>query len=54
MPSRTPLARSRAAGTPAVDAAKMFKLPTSLGEWTVFGGNYFEVALRAWERELGR
>jgi glyoxylase-like metal-dependent hydrolase (beta-lactamase superfamily II) len=44
--------KARAAGTSASDAAKIFKLPPSLGEWTMFGGNYFEVALRAWEREL--
>jgi glyoxylase-like metal-dependent hydrolase (beta-lactamase superfamily II) len=44
--------KARAVGTPASDAAKTFKLPVSLGEWTLFGGNYFEVALRAWEREL--
>jgi glyoxylase-like metal-dependent hydrolase (beta-lactamase superfamily II) len=44
--------RARAAGTPAIEAAKTFTLPASLGEWTMFGGNYFEVALRAWEREL--
>lgn len=44
--------KARAAGTPATDAAKTFKLSASLGEWTMFGGNYFEVALRAWEREL--
>ena len=46
--------RARTAGTPATEAAKALKLPPSLGEWTMFGGNYFEVALRAWERELGR
>ena len=46
--------RARTAGTPAAEAAKALKLPPSLGEWTMFGGNYFEVALRAWERELGR
>lgn len=44
--------KARAAGMSATDAAKTFKLPASLGEWTMFGGNYFEVALRAWEREL--
>lgn len=44
--------KARAAGTSATDAAKTFKLPASLGEWTMFGGNYFEVALRAWERDL--
>lgn len=44
--------KARAAGTSATDAAKTFKLPASLGRWTMFSGNYFEVALRAWEREL--
>jgi len=43
----------RAAGTTAAEAAKAFKLPAALGEWTMFSGNYYEVALRAWERELG-
>ena len=43
--------KARAAGTPASEAAKIFKLPASLGEWTMFSGNYFEVALRAWERD---
>lgn len=44
--------QARAAGTAAADAAKVFKLPAALGEWTMFGGNYYEVALRAWEREF--
>jgi glyoxylase-like metal-dependent hydrolase (beta-lactamase superfamily II) len=46
--------KARASGTPAVEAAKAFKLPAPLKEWTMFGDNYVEVALRAWERELGR
>lgn len=46
--------KARAAGTSATDAAKTFKLSASLREWTMFGGNYFEVALRAWERDLTR
>ena len=45
--------KARAAGTTAAEAAKGFKLPAALGEWTMFSGNYHEVALRAWERELG-
>ena len=45
--------KARAAGTTAAEAAKGFKLPAALGEWTMFSGNYYEVALRAWERELG-
>lgn len=45
--------KARSAGTPAAEAAKAFTLPPSLGEWTLFSDQYFEVALRAWERELG-
>jgi glyoxylase-like metal-dependent hydrolase (beta-lactamase superfamily II) len=43
--------RARSAGTPAAEAAKTITLPASLGEWAMFNPNYFEVALRAWERE---
>lgn len=43
--------KARASGTPAAEAAKSVTLPASLGEWTMFNPNYFEVALRAWERE---
>lgn len=46
--------KARAAGTPAADAAKSIVLPPSLGDWAFFNQNYFEVALRAWERETGR
>jgi glyoxylase-like metal-dependent hydrolase (beta-lactamase superfamily II) len=44
--------KAAAAGTPAAEGAKAFSLPPSLGEWTMFGDRYAEVALRAWEREL--
>ncbi len=44
--------KAHAAGTPAAEAARSFVLPPSLGAWTMFSGNYAEVALRAWEREL--
>jgi glyoxylase-like metal-dependent hydrolase (beta-lactamase superfamily II) len=44
--------KARSEGTPSAEAAKTFMLPASLGEWTKFSGNYVEVALRAWEREL--
>jgi glyoxylase-like metal-dependent hydrolase (beta-lactamase superfamily II) len=44
--------KARAGGIPASEAAKTFKLSPSLGKWTMFGANYFEVALQAWEREL--
>jgi glyoxylase-like metal-dependent hydrolase (beta-lactamase superfamily II) len=44
--------KANAAGTPAAEAAKTFALPPAVRDWTMFGGNYAEVALRAWEREL--
>ena len=46
--------KARAAGTPAAEAAKTVVLPPSLGEWAMFNPNYFEVALKAWEREAVR
>lgn len=45
--------RAHAAGTPAVEAAKAFALPPALGEWRLFGANYYERAIGAWLRELG-
>jgi glyoxylase-like metal-dependent hydrolase (beta-lactamase superfamily II) len=39
-------------GVSAADVAKEFKLPASLGEWTLFSPRYYEVALGAWEKEL--
>jgi glyoxylase-like metal-dependent hydrolase (beta-lactamase superfamily II) len=39
-------------GVPAVDAAKEFKLPDSLGTWTMFAPDLYERAFKAWEREL--
>ncbi len=39
------------AGTPAAEAAKEFKLPASLGDWTA-SPRSLEVAFTAWEREL--
>jgi hypothetical protein len=39
-------------GVPAAEAARTFRIPEALGEWMTFSGRYFEVALRAWEREL--
>jgi glyoxylase-like metal-dependent hydrolase (beta-lactamase superfamily II) len=39
-------------GTPAAEAAKSYRLPESLGEWTMFNPRYYEVAFTAWEREL--
>lgn len=41
-------------GIPAAEAAAVFSLPESLGEWFMFSPRYYEVALGAWERELGR
>ncbi len=38
----------------AVEAGASFRLPESLGEWTMFSDNYFEVAISAWHRELAR
>lgn len=46
--------KARASGTPAAEAAKSVTLPASLGEWVMFNPNYFEVALRAWEREQAK
>jgi glyoxylase-like metal-dependent hydrolase (beta-lactamase superfamily II) len=39
-------------GQSAKDAAAVFKLPASLGEWTLFGRGFFERAFTAWYREL--
>jgi glyoxylase-like metal-dependent hydrolase (beta-lactamase superfamily II) len=39
-------------GTPAAEAATSYRLPESLGEWTMFSPRYYEVAFAAWEREL--
>lgn len=44
--------RAREAGVSAAAAAAEFRLPASLGEWTMFSDRYYEVALTAWEREL--
>ncbi len=46
--------KARASGTPAAEAAKSITLPASLGQWAMFNPNYFEVALRAWERESAK
>ena len=40
-------------GVPAGQAAAAYRLPESLGDWTMFGKDYFERAFVAWERELG-
>jgi len=44
--------RALEAGTPVADAARSYRPPRTLGEWTLFSDRYYEVALRAWEREL--
>ena len=44
--------RAHERGTPATEAAKEFKLPAALGEWTMFSPRYYETALVAWEKEL--
>ena len=38
----------------AVEAAAGFRLSESLGEWTMFSDNYFEVAIGAWHREWSK
>jgi glyoxylase-like metal-dependent hydrolase (beta-lactamase superfamily II) len=45
--------RAFEAGTPAAVAARSYRPPAALGEWVLFSERYYEVALRAWERELG-
>jgi len=45
--------RAIATGTPAEAAVAEFRPPESLGEWVAFSPRYYEVAFRAWERELG-
>jgi glyoxylase-like metal-dependent hydrolase (beta-lactamase superfamily II) len=39
------------AGTPAAEAWKEYKVPESLGTWSLFRPNIFEAAFVAWERE---
>lgn len=41
-----------ASGTTAVEAAKTYRVPSSVGEWTLFSARYYEVAIGAWLREL--
>jgi glyoxylase-like metal-dependent hydrolase (beta-lactamase superfamily II) len=45
--------RAHAAGTPPAAAGAAFRLPASLGEWTLFGPTFYERAFQAWNRELG-
>jgi glyoxylase-like metal-dependent hydrolase (beta-lactamase superfamily II) len=39
-------------GVPTDRAAREWRPPKSLGEWVMFSDNYYEVAFRAWAREL--
>jgi glyoxylase-like metal-dependent hydrolase (beta-lactamase superfamily II) len=41
-----------AAGTPIETAAAAVRVPPSLGEWVLFNPAYYQVALKAWEKEL--
>jgi len=45
--------QARASGVSAADAAKDFRLPATLGEWTMFSPLFFQRAFEAWHRELG-
>jgi glyoxylase-like metal-dependent hydrolase (beta-lactamase superfamily II) len=38
-------------GLSAADAAKTYKVPAELGEWTLFNPRYYETAIGAWLRE---
>lgn len=44
--------RAVARGVPAAEAARGWHPPRALGEWVMFSDDYYEVAFRAWEREL--
>lgn len=44
--------KARSAGVPAADAARGFTLPSSLGEWTLFGATFYQRAFEAWYRDL--
>ncbi|HEU0012259.1 MAG TPA: MBL fold metallo-hydrolase [Longimicrobium sp.] len=44
---------AHARGQPAAEAGAAFRLPPSLGEWTLFNPAFFERAFTAWYRELG-
>jgi hypothetical protein len=39
-------------GVTAAEAARDWRTPRALGEWVMFSEDYYEVAFRAWEREL--
>jgi glyoxylase-like metal-dependent hydrolase (beta-lactamase superfamily II) len=44
--------RAVARGVPAGEASRTWRPPAALGEWVRFSDDYYEVAFRAWEREL--
>jgi glyoxylase-like metal-dependent hydrolase (beta-lactamase superfamily II) len=46
--------RAFEAGIPAADASHDYRPPGGLGDWVLFSEDYYEVAFRAWERELTR
>jgi glyoxylase-like metal-dependent hydrolase (beta-lactamase superfamily II) len=39
-------------GVPTAEAARTWRPPAALGDWVRFSEDYYEVAFRAWEREL--
>ena len=41
-------------GVTAIDAAKSFKVPNSVGDFHYFRDGFHEIAMRAWYKELGR
>lgn len=43
---------AHAAGLSATEGSKSFVVPESLGDWFLFGANYYETAFNAWYREL--
>jgi len=44
--------RAHERGMTAADAAKEYRLPAAMAEWTLFNPRYFEVAIEAWLEEL--
>ena len=45
--------RSFEKGVSPAAAAADFELPESVSDWHLFNDSYFEVAIRAWHKELG-
>jgi glyoxylase-like metal-dependent hydrolase (beta-lactamase superfamily II) len=44
--------RAIARGVPAAEGARGWRPPGKLGEWVRFSDDYYQVAFRAWEKEL--